>query len=138
MAVDIMTKGLAKKRHEKLVELIGLEKSRPTTTPSPVEDDCLIRKVDPEAGKFDELKCPNTGITSGSVELRTSPATTLRRMELGIPGTINNGDEMKHVGPKDSPKKRRFRSLKRETIERQIGRCFAISSHSGLFEFGYP
>ena len=90
MAMDIMTKGLGKKRHEKLVRLIGLEKSRPTTTPSPVEDDCLIRKVDPEAGKFDELKCSNTGITSGSVELRNSLVrTALPRLREGQPNSVN-------------------------------------------------
>jgi transposase InsO family protein len=73
MAADLMTKGLPRDRHGGLMKLMGMT----TTTPSPVEVNCPIRKViRSKAGGLEDQSGFNgshsTETTSGSVELRGS------------------------------------------------------------------
>jgi len=61
MLADLMTKGLARERHERLLGLMGVGSCEETTTPSPVEDVT-------ESGKDLGMESP-----SGSVEFTAPP-----------------------------------------------------------------
>ena len=63
MLADIMTKGLARQRHERLSRLMGIRSCEQTTTPSPVEGNSELGRIG--------MKSP-----SGSVELRRHHART--------------------------------------------------------------
>ena len=67
MLADIMTKGLACKRHERLLGLMGVGTCEQTTTPSRVED-----VENGSTGRH------STRITSGSEELRNSHGDVAR------------------------------------------------------------
>jgi hypothetical protein len=70
MLADILTKGLAREKHGRFLEMMGMGTCEvTTTTPSPSEDDFPIRRNDGQHG---------AATTSGSVELRGSrPCVTV-------------------------------------------------------------
>jgi hypothetical protein len=69
MLADIMTKGLAREQHMRLLGLMGVGTREVTTTPS-----------SPEAGG-DDLKGHGDVATTGSVELRGSHAVKRSHMD---------------------------------------------------------
>ena len=90
MLADIMTKGLARERHEQLLGLMGVgTPCEQTTTPSRVED-----VGNGSTGRH------STGITSGSEELRNSHGDVARtpRTDVGAPYLCySNCNEIKAV-----------------------------------------